>query len=180
MVEGSNSWAPFIQNYLVNNVHGDTTIYNACEHGAIYGPDGTLWAGTQGFELKSNNKVEVAKDDGHHEKIEINEFEHLIDAVKNKGNTTLMKKGGVHFLGTKWVVLDGFEGEGYRTQYLKKEGGGAAVTVTDKGIVAIATWAAVNKAITLKGDKQHEVKQSVGFCNNAIDDLSKVLTIVKL
>ena len=178
MVEG---WAGFVQNYLVNNVHGDTTIYNACEHGAIIGPDGTVWASTQGFELKTNTKIKVAKEDGSEEEITISsELDHIVDAVKNEGDTKKMKKGGVHFLGKKWVVLDGFSGEGYRTQYFRREGGGAAATVTDKNVTVIATWAAENKAVTLKGDVQKEVKQCVGFCNNAVDDLSKVVAQVEI
>ena len=170
-----DSWGAFIQNYLVNNVHGETTIYNACESGALFGPDGTIWASTEGFKFNPASKVTVSKDDGTTEEITINEFDHLKDAIEKNGDTTKMKRGGVHFMGIKWVVLDGFKGEGYYTQYFKRDGGGAAVTRTDNGNYCLGTWNAQVKAVTAKGDDKKEVKQSVGFCNNAVDDLSKVL-----
>lgn len=170
-----DSWGAFIQNYLINNVHGDTTIYGACNAGALIGADGTVWASTEGFKLQAATKIKVALDDGSSEETTINEFEHIKDAVENKGDTTKMKKGGVHFLGQKWVVLDGFTGEDYYTQYFRKEGGGAAVTRTSKGNFIIGTWDATKEATTLKDKVQKKVKQSVGFCNNAVDDLSKVL-----
>lgn len=170
-----DSWGAFIQNYLVNNVHGETTVYGACEHGALVGVDGTVWASTDGFKLNSSSSVEVAKDDGSTESVTINEFDHIIDAVSNKGDTRKMKKGGVHFMGSKWVVLDGYVGEGYYTQYFKKAEGGAAVTVTEKGNVIIGTFNSGAKAVLLKDGKQKDVKQSVGYCNSAVDDLSKVL-----
>ncbi len=170
-----DSWGAFIQNYLVNNVHGETTVYGACEHGALLGPDGTVWASTEGFKLNSSSSVEVAKDDGSSEKITINEFDHIVDAVKNKGDTTKMKKGGVHFMGAKWVVLDGYQGEDYYTQYFRKNGGGAAITITAKGNIVIGSFNLEAKAVLLKDGNQKEIKQSVGNCNNAVDDLSKVL-----
>ncbi len=170
-----DSWGQFISNYLVNNVHGDTTIYGASDHGALIGADGTIWASTEGFALKTDSKITVKKDDDSDETVTVNEFEHIKDAVAQKGNTSKMKKGGVHFLGHKWVVIDGFTGEDYYTQYFRREGGGAAVTLTSKGNYILATWDASKEATTLKGDVTKKVKQSVGFCNNAVDDLSKVL-----
>ena len=170
-----DSWGAFIQNYLVNNVHGETTVYGACEHGALLGPDGTVWASTEGFSLNTSSSIEVAKDDGSTEKTTINEFDHIVDAVKNKGDTTKMKKGGVHFMGSKWVVLDGYQGEDYYTQYFKKSEGGAAVTITSKGNVVIGTFNSGREAVLLKDGNQKKIKQSVGNCNNAVDDLSKVL-----
>lgn len=170
-----SSWSQFIEGYLVNNVHGETTIVNACEAGALIGADGTIWACTQGFALNASAKVEVAKDDGSKETITINEFDHIKDAITHKGNTQKMKKGGVHFLGLKWVVLDGFSGEGYYTQYFKSQTGGAAVTVTSAGNYIIGTWNSQKDATVTKDGVAKKVKQTVGFCNNAVDDLSKVL-----
>lgn len=170
-----DSWGKFIENYLVNNVHGETTIYGACQHGALLGADGNVWAATEGFSLNKNGSCEVAKEDGSKEKISINEFDHIVDALVNRGDAKKMKRGGVHFLGHKWVGLDGFEGKGYYTLYFRRDGGGAAVTRTDKGNLVIGTWNGSAKAVTVKKGQQKEVKQSVGFCNNAVDDLSKVL-----
>lgn len=169
------SWGAFIQNYLVNNVHGDTTIYNACDAGALIGGDGTTWAATEGFVLNKQSKISVKTEDDTVETITIDEFDHIKDAIEHKGNTQKMKKGGVHFLGHKWVVLDGFAGEDYYTQYFRRDGGGAAITKTSKGNYVVATFDSSKEATTLKEGAQKKVKQSVGFCNNAIDDLSKVL-----
>mmetsp|Transcript_33187 Transcript_33187/g.34489 ORF Transcript_33187/g.34489 Transcript_33187/m.34489 type:complete len:177 (-) Transcript_33187:80-610(-) len=170
-----DSWGKILENYIVNNVHGDTTIYGACEAGALIGADGTVWAATQGFALNPSSKIKVAKEDGTSEETTINELDHIKDAITNQGDTQKMKKGGVHFLGTKWVVLDGYQGEDYRTQYFRKEGGGAAITMTSKGNLVLGTWTQTTKAISVKDGVQKEVKQSVGFCNNAVDDLSKVV-----
>lgn len=177
-----DTWGAYIQNYLVNNVHGEVTIYNACDAGALIGSDGTVWASTEGFALKADSKIKVKKEDDTTEEVSINEFDHIKDAIAHKGNTQKMKKGGVHFLGHKWVVLDGFSGEGYYTQYFRKEGGagGAAITLTDKGNYIVGTFNAEKEAITLKDGAQKKVKQSVGFCNNAVDDLSKVLVQANL
>jgi len=171
-----DSWGAFISNYLVNNVHGDTTIYGACEAGALIGADGTVWASTEGFALKADSKISVGKEDGSTETVSINEFDHIVDAIKHRGNTQLMKKGGVHFLGSKWVVLDGYTGEDYYTQYFKREGGaGAAITQTAKGNFVVGTWSSSKDCKTVKNGVEKNVKQAVGFCNNAVDDLSKVL-----
>jgi hypothetical protein len=170
-----DSWGAFVSNYLINNVHGDTTIYGACDAGALIGSDGTIWAATEGFALKKDSAITVKRDDDSTESVTIDEFDHIIDAIAQKGNTQKMKKGGVHFLGHKWVVLDGYTGEDYYTQYFRREGGGAAVTQTKNGNYILATWDASKEATTLKDNVTKKVKQSVGFCNNAIDDLSKVL-----
>ena len=180
MGDEDNNWAPLLQNYLINNVHGDTTIYNACEYAAIIGEDGTAWAATEGFEFNTANKIKVNKEDGSTEEVTVNEFEHLKDAIAHRGDTGKMKKGGVHFLGHKWITLDGFQVEEYFTQYFKRNGGGCAVTMCDTGRIVMGTWNAEKKAITLKGDVQKDVKQSVGFCNNAVDDLSKVIAAMPL
>ncbi len=169
------SWGQFINAYLINNVRGDTTITGACHAAALVGGDGTVWASTDGFALKTNSSVQVAKEDGSNENISINEFDHIKDAIQHKGDTLKMKKGGVHFLGQKWVVTDGFQGEGYYTQYFKSSNGGAAVTLTTGGNFIIATWEASKDATVTKNGTAKKVKQSVGFCNNAVDDLSKVL-----
>mgnify|MGYP000311197994 FL=1 len=170
-----DSWGKFIEGYLINNVHGDTTIVGAVDAAALIGADGTVWAATSGFALQTSTQIEVAKEDGTFEKTSIDERDHLLDALKFKGDTTKMKKGGVHFLGVKWIVLDGFSGEGYYTQYFKNQTGGAAVTVTGAGNLIIATWNSAKPATVIKDGVTKQTKQSVGFCNNAVDDLSKVL-----
>lgn len=168
-----DSWGKFIDGYLINNVKGDTTISKACDHAALIGNEGTVWAATQGFELNEASQIEVAKEDGSKETITINELDNILDCLLNKGLCSL--PGGVHFLGTKWVSTDGFSGEGYYTQYFKNQDGGAAITRTNKGNLILATWNSAKEAIVTKEGQIRKVKQSVGYCNNAVDDLSKVL-----
>lgn len=170
-----DSWGQFIDGYLINNVRGETTITGACESAALVGGDGTVWAATQGFSLNASATITVSKDDGSSEQVNINEFDHIKDAITHKGDTQKMKKGGVHFNGSKQVVTDGFLGEGYYTQYFKNPNGGAAVTQTGAGNYIIATWNSGKDASVTKDGHTKKVKQSVGFCNNAVDDLSKVL-----
>ena len=86
-----------------------------------------------------------------------------------------MKKGGVHFGGQKYIVTDGFQGEGYYTQYFKSSTGGAAITKTGAGNYVIGTWCATKGASVTKDGNTKSVKQSVGYCNNAVDELSKFL-----
>lgn len=171
-----DTWGKFIENYLITSVNGNTTVVGASDKAALIGGDGTVWAATSGFSLNSNNAVDVAKEDGTTEKVTINEFEHIKDAVDKKGDVSKMKKGGVHFGGQKYVVTDGFEGEGYYTQYFKStNSGGAAITRTENGNYVIATYDTSKEATIIKDDNTKKTKQSVGFCNNAVDNLSKVL-----
>ena len=170
-----DSWGSFINGYLVNNVHGDTTICGAVDAAALVGADGTVWAATHGFELKTSSKIHVGKEDGTTEEIHIDERAHLLDAIQHKGDVTKMKRGGVHFNNKKFLVTGSNEGEGYYTQYFKSDNGGAAVTLTGAGNLIIATWNAEKDASVTKDGKTKQTKQSVGFCNNAVDDLSKVL-----
>jgi hypothetical protein len=170
-----DSWGKFIESYLITSVNGSTTVVGACDQAALVGGDGTVWAATSGFNLDASKEVEVSKEDGTTEKIKVNEFDNIKDAVEKKGDASKMKKGGVHLLGNKYVVTDGFEGEGYYTQYFKSTNGGAAVTKTGAGNYIIGTYDTSKKASVTKDDNTKEAKQSVGFCNNAVDNLSKVL-----
>ena len=170
-----DSWGKFIESYLITSVVGPTTVVGACDQAALVGGDGTVWAATDKFSLNPNKEVDVAKEDGSSEKVSINEFEHIKDAIANKGNTSVMKKGGVHLLGQKFIVTDGFEGEGYYTQYFKSSTGGAAVTRTQAGNYIMATYDSSKSASVTKDGATKNTKQNVGYCNNAVDELSKVL-----
>lgn len=170
-----DSWGKFIDNYLITSVVGPTTIVGACHQAALIGGDGTIWAATQGFSLNASAKVDVAKDDGSSEQVTINEFDHIKDAVEKKGDASKMKKGGVHFGGSKFIVTDGYQGEGYYTQYFKSSTGGAAITKTDSGNYVIATWDSSKPSSVSKDGHTKNTKQTVGNCNNAVEELSKVL-----
>ena len=170
-----DSWGKFIESYLITSVVGPTTVVGACDQAALIGGDGTVWAATQGFALESAKEVSVGKEDVSTENIKIDEFEHIKDAILHKGDVSKMKKGGVHFGGLKYVVTDGYTGEGYYTQYFKSSNGGAAVTVTSAGNYIIATYDTSKPATVVKDSVTKSTKQSVGYCNNAIDELSKVL-----
>ena len=174
------SWNDYVSGYLINYVSGSTTVTGACEHGALVGQDGTIWAATEGFKINPKSQVDVSKEDGTSEKISINEFDHVKDALKHKGATNKMKKGGVHLLGQKLVATNGNEGEGYYTQYFKTPDGGYAISETSKGNFIIAKWNQSKKCTVVHDGKSKEEKQSPGNCNNAVDNLSKVLVAAGL
>jgi hypothetical protein len=182
MVE--NQWLNILNAYLVNSVQGSNTYYGISEHAAIMSKNdgGAVWVSTDGFKFNSALSVEVAKEDGSSEKVTINEFNNLLSAIAARGDPSKMAKGGVYFMGHKWVVIDGFEGTGYYTQYLKREGGGAAVTLTNNGTVALVTFDKSKDMRVLKqGDdekafaERKPMKQAVGYVNQGIDGLSKYL-----
>lgn len=58
-------------------------LTNVCEHAAIFGHDGTLWAGSAGFTL-SKYPHEMTLEDGSKKKVDVDEFKTAFEA--SKGN----------------------------------------------------------------------------------------------
>jgi hypothetical protein len=159
------SWQDYVNGYLINTQEGAT---NVCEYGALVGnTDGTVWAKSEGFELK-NGTAQIEKEDGSGtETININEFEHLADAFNNGGKTT--KKGGIRIVGEKYFVVS-FDGE-RNIMYLKRNGGGAAVAKSNLALV-IATF---SSKLKLKNKDGVETPQNPGAINQAVETLQKFL-----
>lgn len=80
-----SGWDGYI--YQIQNVYDATTqTYkktNVCEHAAIYGLDGTLWAGSAGFTL-TKYAHEITLEDGTKKKVDVDEFKTALEA--SKGN----------------------------------------------------------------------------------------------
>lgn len=172
MVE--NTWADFVTGYLVNSVQGKKTLSNCCEHGAIVGADGTLWAGTSGFNLNRSSKVRCSNEEGDDQYITIDEFANLAEVLN--GNLSVDKKGGVHIMGKKYVAIDSFPVlDVCKVQIFKSENGGAAVGKTSQGNYVIATFSINNTLEVTEGGKTEQKKQVGGFLNNAVTNLVTVL-----
>jgi profilin len=164
------SWQDYVNAYLVNfsdQVKG-TTAYGVCEHGAIIGnADGSVWAATSGFALK-NETIQVEREDGTgNENVNVNEFEHLVDAFNNNGKT--YKKGGVRINGEKYYSVN-FDSE-TQILYLKKSGGGAAIAKSNLGFV-IGTFNTTHK---LKNFNGADEPQNPGITNRVVEELQKFL-----
>ena len=164
------SWQDYVNGYLVNwvDTNADNKAYtNICEHGALVGNgDGTVWAKTDKFNFGVIN-VEVEKEDGSGtEKIEINEFANLKDAMDNAG--TASRKGGLRINTEKYFMVN-FDGD-KNVMYLKKNGGGACVAKSGLAYI-IGTFNSSMKSNV--GGK--EVPQSPGNCNLVCEKLQEFL-----
>jgi hypothetical protein len=164
------SWQDYITNYLVNNTdpNNGKTAFGVCAAGAIISnADGTIWACTPGFALK-NDYVEIEKEDGSgKEKIQLNEFAHLLEAFNNKGECK--SKGGLWINGEKHYAVS-YDGD-LGILYLKKSGGGAAIARSNLGFV-IGSFETSNK---LKNYNGAEEPQNPGMTNRAVQELQAFL-----
>jgi hypothetical protein len=163
------SWQDYIDNFLVNfcDQNKGVSASNVCETGAICGnQDGTIWASTPGFQLKTDT-VDVDTDDGSTEKVTLSEFNNLVNVFENKGRSTA--KGGVRINGEKYFVVS-FDEEN-NIVYLKKSGGGAAVAKSNLGFV-IGTFSSSKK---LKNFHDNEEPQNPGMTNRVVEELQKFL-----
>lgn len=164
------SWIDYVTGYLVNYTDQSTakTATNVCEHGAIIGnQDGAMWASTPGFTLETYT-TEIEKEDGSGtEKVEINEFAHLLDAFNNGGRSSM--KGGIRLHKEKYYVVSSDAEKG--VLYLKRNGGGACVAKSGQGFV-IGTWSSKCKFKNFNGVEE---VQNPGVINRATEDLQKFL-----
>jgi hypothetical protein len=163
------SWQDYVTGYLQNytDPNNGKTASNVCEHGAIVGnQDGVVWASTPGFSFETY-QVELEKDDGTTEKVEVNEFANLLDAFNNAGSTS--KKGGIRIHKEKYFIVSYDSEKG--VMYLKKNGGGAAVAKSAQGFV-IGTW---NGKLKTKNFTGVDEPQNPGATNRSVEDLQKFL-----
>ena len=45
------SWIDYVNGYLVNLTDGSFQYANMCDHAALFGTDGTIWASTDKFAV---------------------------------------------------------------------------------------------------------------------------------
>jgi hypothetical protein len=163
------SWQDYVNAYLVNWTDQSTgkSAFNICESGAIIGnADGTVWASTPGFALKTET-VSIDTDDDKTESITVNEFVNLADAFNNKGSTSI--KGGIRINGEKYYPVS--YDEDVNILYLKKNGGGAAIAKSGLGFV-VGTFASSKKLKNLSGNEE---PQNPGMTNRVVEELQKFL-----
>jgi hypothetical protein len=165
------SWQDYVNAYLLNwtDPNNGKTAYNICDQGAIIGnQDGTIWASTPGFALKTSETVEVDREDGNGtEKVTLNEITNLLDAFNNKGEAK--QKGGIRINGEKYFPVS-FDADN-NILYLKKSGGGAAVAKSGLGLVI----GIFNSSKKLKNLHGNEEPQNPGMTNRVVEELQKFL-----
>jgi hypothetical protein len=163
------SWNDYVYAYLINNTdpNSQKTATNVTEHAAIIGnTDGTVWASSPGFTLDTYTAT-LEKDDGKSYQASINEFENLLDAFNNNGNTS--RPGGIRIHKEKYfpVSMDSDR----KVLYLKKAGGGACVAKSNLAFV-IGTYSSKLKETNYNGV---QTPQNPGDANRACESLKDFL-----
>lgn len=168
------SWNDYVTAYLTNYVDQTTgkAHTNSCEHGAIISvADGTVWASTSGFSIHTSIEVHVDKEDGTgQETKKINEFENLKNAFENEGSTNNV--GGLRLNGEKFFLVSFNKDK--QVAYLKKNGGGAAVSKSGQAFV-IGTFSTAKKVTITFNGANSEVNQNPGLTNTGVEKLQEFL-----
>ena len=139
------SWAPYINNALINKSANGHVYNNVLTEAAIIGHDGSEWAKTTGLSFKPD------------------EIKKLNDLFKQSSNNTpsLM-------LGGKKYQVTHYETNAF--VYLKIKDGGATVAKTGKAFI-IGVY---NTTKNYKYDGK-ELPQGVGMCNTVVEELANQL-----
>jgi hypothetical protein len=131
-----SGWEGYI--YQLQNIYDATTqtykVTNVCEHGAIYGLDGTPWAASAGFQL-GKYKFNLTLEDGSTKAVDVDEFKTAFEA--SKGN----RKGseaGIRMNNQKYMFVK--HNPENDSVYLGREGGGGACVARTKTALVIGIW----------------------------------------
>jgi hypothetical protein len=166
------SWQDYVNAYLVNWTDQNTgkSAFNICDSGAIIGnQDGTVWASTPGFALKTE-QVDVDKEDGvGTEKVNVVEFNSLKDAFDGETFGRTSQKGGIRINGEKYFAVS--QDPDTKIIYLKKAGGGAAIAKSNLAFV-IGIFDVSKKMKNLNGNEE---VQNPGMTNRVVEELQKFL-----
>ena len=139
------SWAPYINNALINKSANGHVYNNVLTEAAIIGHDGAEWAKTAGLSIKPD---------------EINKLNDLFKQSSN--NTPSIMLGGKKYQVTHY--------ETNAFVYLKIKDGGATVAKTGKAFI-IGVY---NTTKNYKYDGK-ELPQGVGMCNTVVEELANQL-----
>ena len=142
------SWAPYINNALINKSANGHVYNNVLTEAAIIGHDGAEWAKTAGLSIKPD------------------EIKKLNDLFKQSANNTPSLMLG----GKKYQVTHYETNEKNAFVYLKIKDGGATVAKTGKAFI-IGVY---NTTKNYKYDGK-ELPQGVGMCNTVVEELANQL-----
>ena len=150
-----SGWQDYVYQLLNSyNPNDDTWKNNVCEHAAIYGIDGELWAASPGFEL-STYDFNLTLEDESQKSVNVNEFTTALEATKGNREGS---EAGIRMGNQKYVMIR--YNPDQNVAYLGREGGGACVARTNMAVL-IGIW---NKA----GVMSNELLQNSGDCNIAV------------
>ncbi len=133
-----------------------------CEHAAIYGTDGTLWAASPGFQLY-NYSFDMTLEDGSKKSVPVNEFTAALEATKGNRKGT---EAGIRMANQKYMLVK--HNPENNSAYLGREGGGGACVARSNTAVVIGIW---NKA----GQMSNGQLQNAGDCNDLVEKMGEYL-----
>ena len=114
---------------------GNFAINNVCQHAAIYGTDGALWAASAQWPGLHEYEHPLENDDGTTTNISVKEFQCTIDVSNGKRMPTA---AGVRMGKTKFMMVS--HDPETNTCYLSRFGGGGACVVRTNKAVVIGVW----------------------------------------
>ena len=159
-----SGWDGYI--YQIQNVYDATTqsykLTNVCEHAAIYGHDGSLWAGSQNFKL-DNYKHKVEQEDGSFKEVDVQEFKCAFGA--SNGNRK-PSDAGIRMNHQKYMFIT--HDPAKKSTYLAREGGGGACVVQTKTALIIGVW---HKGTAMSNGQM----QNQGDCNENTENVAEFL-----
>ena len=137
-------------------------VTNVCEHAAIYGHDGSLWAGSAGFALY-NYQFDLTQEDGSKKKVDVNEFKCAFEAT---GGNRRPCEAGIRMANQKYMFIQ--HNPTPQSVYLGREGGGGACVARTKTAIVIGIW---NKAASMSNGQL----QNAGDCNENVEKIADYL-----
>ena len=159
-----SGWDAYIYQ-IQNRYNPDTqqyTLTNVCEHAAIYGTDGTLWAASPGFQLY-NYAFDLTQEDESKKSVQVNEFTAAHEASKGNRKGT---EAGIRMANQKYMLIK--HNPESASAYLGREGGGGACIARSNTAIVIGIW---NKAGTMSNNQL----QNAGDCNDLVEKMAEYL-----
>ncbi len=107
---------------------------NVCQHAAIIGIDGSVWAQSANMPNLTEYDCEIEDETGNKKTIKVNEFVSVLAAANGSRNPSA---AGIRIGGQKYIFMK-HEKDPYFTQ-LSKDNGGALLAKTRNAVV-IGIW----------------------------------------
>ena len=135
---------------------------NVCEHAAIIGNDGTLWASTKDWPGLTEYDFELETLEGT-QMIKVNEHKAALAASVGNRNPTV---AGIRMGGMKYVMIT--HDQTAMLAIMSRQGGGGASVMKTNNAVVIGTW---NKDAVMTNN----MNQSGGDCAMRVEVVAKQL-----